>query len=192
MRGTWATIRRFVEKPDLPTAEAYLCSGDYLWNSGMFLFSAARFLEELATHAAPVLSACERALTNGVTERGALRLSAEFAEAPAISIDYAVMEKTVNGAVVSLSAGWSDIGSWSALYDLAPGDEHGNRVQGDVLLESCTNTYVTAQNRLVAAIGLEGIVIVETADAVLVIRRDRAQDVKRIVDRLRNEGRGPR
>jgi mannose-1-phosphate guanylyltransferase/mannose-6-phosphate isomerase len=192
LHGAWATIRRFVEKPDLPTAEAYLRSGDYLWNSGIFLFSAGRFLEELAAHAAPVLSACERALAEALNERGALRLGSAFLSAPAVSIDYAVMEKTANGAVVPLSAGWSDVGSWSALQDLVLGDEHGNRVQGDVLLESCTNTYVTAQNRLVAAIGLDDVVIVETSDAVLVVRRDRAQDVKRIVDRLRKENRGPR
>jgi mannose-1-phosphate guanylyltransferase len=101
------------------------------------------------------------------------------------------MEKTANGAVVPLSAGWSDVGSWSALHDLVSGDEHGNRVHGNVLLESCTNTYVRAKNRLVAVIGLDDVVIVETSDAVLVVRRDRAQDVKRIVDRLRKDKRGP-
>jgi mannose-1-phosphate guanylyltransferase len=139
-----------------------------------------------------VLSACERALGGSGVERGVLRLGSAFLDAPAISIDYAIMERTANGAVVPLSAGWSDVGSWSALHDLAPSDEHGNHVQGDVLLESCTNTYVAARNRLVAAIGLDDVVIVETGDAVLVVRRDRAQDVKRIVDRLRKENRGPR
>jgi mannose-1-phosphate guanylyltransferase/mannose-6-phosphate isomerase len=190
--GAWATIRRFVEKPDLSTAESYLRTGEYLWNSGMFLFSAARVLAELAAHAAPVLSACGRALAEATTERGALRLGPAFLEAPAISIDYAVMEKTADGAVVPLSAGWSDVGSWTALHDVTSADARGNCAEGDVLLESCTNTYVKAATRVVAAVGLDDVVIVETADAVLVVRRDRAQDVKRIVDRLKAEGRGPR
>jgi mannose-1-phosphate guanylyltransferase/mannose-6-phosphate isomerase len=190
--GAWAAIRRFVEKPDLATAEQYLRSGDYLWNSGMFVFSTADVLAELATHAGAVLAACHRALDEGKRDDGALRLSRAFLDSPATSIDYAVMEKTARGAVVPLAAGWSDVGSWSAVHDVLPQDRGGNVVRGDALLESCGRTLVLAHERLVAAIGLENVIVVETEDAVLVVHRDRVQDVKRIVDEIKARGRGPR
>jgi mannose-1-phosphate guanylyltransferase / mannose-6-phosphate isomerase len=190
--GEWDDIGRFVEKPDLATAKSYLRSGDYLWNSGIFLFSARRLLEELAAHAAPVLAGCERALAMADAKSGTVELGAAFLDVPSISIDYAVMEKTVNGAVVSMAVGWSDVGSWSALHDIAKQDEQGNSSRGDAVLESCTNTFVVAGKRLVVAIGVDDVVIVESHDAVLVMHRDRAQDVSRIVERLKNEGRGPR
>jgi mannose-1-phosphate guanylyltransferase/mannose-6-phosphate isomerase len=190
--GAWAAIRRFVEKPDLATAEEYVRSGDYLWNSGMFVFSTADVLAELATHAGAVLAACHRAVDEAERDDGALRLSPAFLDSPATSIDYAIMEKTARGAVVPLAAGWSDVGSWSALHDVLPQDEAGNAVIGNALLESCTQTLVLARGRFVAAIGLDDVVIVETEDAVLVAHRDRVQDVKGIVDAIKSRGRGPR
>lgn len=183
--GGWADIDRFVEKPDLETARAYVASGEYLWNSGIFLFSAAALLDELRTHAPAIVAACERTAASARTDGAVMRLGAEFASCPADSIDYAVMEKTAHGAVVPLAAGWSDLGSWSALYETLPHDSQGNATLGDVLLESCRNTFVSASSRLVAAVGLDDVIVVETEDAVLVLRRDRAQDVKKIVDALR-------
>lgn len=192
VQAEWAEVRRFVEKPNLATAESYLHSGDYLWNSGIFLFSAGRVIEELTAHAAPIVEGCERALAEADVRSGRVELGAAFLAVPSISIDYAVMEKTSHGAVVPMSVGWSDVGSWSALHDIAQHDEQRNSTRGDVLLESCTNTFVVAGKRLVAAIGVDDLVIVETDDAVLVMRRDRAQHVNQIVARLKNEGRGPR
>lgn len=189
-RGAWAEVRRFVEKPDLATATAYVASGEYLWNSGMFLFSAARLLEEMRLHAPAILAASERAVRQAQVDGPVVGLGAEFASSPVDSIDYAVMEKTAHGAVVPLSAGWSDVGSWSAVHDASPRDVNGNSAAGDVLLESCRNVHVSAGSRLVAAVGLEDVVVVETADAVLVLKRDRAQDVKKIVETLREQRRG--
>ena len=183
--GGWAEIGKFVEKPSRDTAEAYVASGEYWWNSGMFLFSAARVLAELRAHAPAMLAACERIVAAATADGGVLRLGAEFAECPADSIDYAVMEKSARGAVVPLAAGWSDVGSWAALRDVVAPDAQGNARSGDVLLEECRNTYVVAKHRLVAAVGLDDVVIVETDDAVLVLKRDRAQDVKKIADALK-------
>jgi mannose-1-phosphate guanylyltransferase/mannose-6-phosphate isomerase len=183
--GAWAELVQFVEKPDRATAEAYVASGEYGWNSGMFLFSAQRALAELRAHAPAILAASERSVAAARADDGVLQLGAEFAECAADSIDYAVMEKTSQGAVVPLSAGWSDVGSWAALLDVVARDAHGNAASGDALLQECRNTYVVAKHRLVAAVGLDDIVIVETDDAVLVLKRDRAQDVKTIVDGLK-------
>lgn len=188
-RGGWAEIGRFVEKPDRATAEAYIASGEYWWNSGMFLFSAARLLEELHAHAAAMADACERIVVEAQRDGVVVQLGPDFARCPANSIDYAVMEKTAHGAVVPLSAGWSDVGSWSALHDVLPRDAQGNTVLGDAMLESCRNTYVNAGKRLVAVVGVDDVVVIETDDAVLVLRRDRAQDVKKIVDALKAQRR---
>jgi mannose-1-phosphate guanylyltransferase/mannose-6-phosphate isomerase len=187
--GEWADVRRFVEKPDLPTATSYLRAGDYLWNSGIFLFSAGSMLEELRVHAAPVLAGCERALAEVGAVSGVVELGSAFASVPAISLDYAVMEKTANAAVVPVSVGWSDVGSWAALHDIEARDEQGNSSRGEVLLESCSNTFVVAGKRLVAAVGLDDVVIIETEDAVLVMRRDHAQHLSRVVERLKPKGR---
>ena len=151
----------------------------------MFLFSAAQVLAELRAHAPAILAACERAVAAARADDGALPLGAEFAECPADSIDYAVMEKSARGAVVPLSAGWSDVGSWAALRDVWRPTCEGNARSGDVLLEACRNTYVVAKHRLVAAVGLDDVVIVETDDAVLVLKREHAQDVKKIADALK-------
>jgi mannose-1-phosphate guanylyltransferase/mannose-6-phosphate isomerase len=181
-RGGWSEVTEFVEKPDEATARGYLGSGQYLWNSGMFLFAASAWLSELRAHAPAMLAACEEALAAAERAEGFVRLGERFSSCPADSIDYAVMEKTSRAAVVPLSAGWSDVGSWASLQDLLPKDAEGNAASGDVVLDSCRDTYVSANGRLVAAIGLEGVVIVETADAVLVVSREHAENVKRVAE----------
>jgi mannose-1-phosphate guanylyltransferase/mannose-6-phosphate isomerase len=181
-RAGWSQVAEFVEKPDAATARGYLDSGQYLWNSGMFLFAASAWLDELRTHAPQMLAACEQTLAAAMRADEFVRLGSSFAACPADSIDYAVMEKTARAAVVSLAAGWSDVGSWASLHDALPKDSNGNVASGDVILESCRDTYVSAQSRLVAAIGLEGVAIVETEDAVLVVKREHAESVKRVAE----------
>lgn len=184
------SVEEFVEKPDRETAERYVNSGHYFWNSGMFLFSASRYLEELGEHAPEMLEACRAALEKAVVDLDFLRLDREtFTACPSDSIDYAVMEKTSRAAVVPLDAGWSDVGAWSALWGVKERDVSGNVTKGDVLLHDVRNSFIHASNRLVAAVGLDEHVIVETADAVLVASKDRVQDVKKIVERLKGEGR---
>jgi mannose-1-phosphate guanylyltransferase/mannose-6-phosphate isomerase len=183
-RDRWSAIAQFAEKPDLATAQSYVQSGEYLWNSGMFLFAASAWLEELGRHAPALLRGCEAALAEAETDReGVTRLGAAFRACPADSIDYAVMEKTTRAAVVPLSAGWSDVGSWASLHEVLPKDDDGNTATGDVLLDSCRDTLVVARDRLVAAIGLDGVVIDETEDAVLVVSREQAESVKRMAER---------
>jgi mannose-1-phosphate guanylyltransferase / mannose-6-phosphate isomerase len=183
-------VARFVEKPARDKAEAFLASGDYFWNSGMFLFRCAHFLEELKQHRPDILAACEAALAAGAHDLDFCRLGkAEFDACPPDSIDYAVMERTAKAAVVPADIGWNDIGAWSALWDVGDKDAAGNVRRGDVYLDGVNNTLVRAESRMVAAIGVEDLVIVETADAVLVARRDRAQDVKKVVDHLKASGR---
>lgn len=189
-RGAWAELDGFVEKPDRATAQAYVASGRYLWNSGMFLFPARVLLRELAEHAGALLAAADRALEQAEVEGGLVRLGPAFLDSPSISIDYAVMEKTRRAAVVPLAAGWSDVGSWAALHDVLPKDRDGNVAAGDVMIESCTNAYVAAHSRLVVAIGLNDVVIVETDDAVLVVAREHAESVKQVVAALRSRGPG--
>jgi len=184
-RGGWSLVEAFVEKPVLATAEAYVRSGRYVWNSGMFLFGVSSLLEALKRYAPEVLSACETALAGATTSGNVVRLADSFRQCPAVSIDVALMEKTDRAAVVPLDAGWSDVGSWSALYDLLPKDASGNVVVGDVVADSCKGAYVVANSRTVVAMGLEDIVVVETADAVLVMTRDKAQDLRAVVDRLK-------
>jgi mannose-1-phosphate guanylyltransferase/mannose-6-phosphate isomerase len=183
-RGRWSDLEKFVEKPDLATAEGYVASGRYLWNSGMFVFNANAYLRELERHAPRMLEACTSALEQAERDSDFVRLGAAFAAGPSDSIDYAVMEKTDGAAVVPLDAGWNDVGSWSALHDVLGKDDAGNVLRGDVLASGCRNSYISANGRLVAALGLDGVVIVETDDAVLVMARDEAQHVKQIVDRL--------
>lgn len=183
-------VARFVEKPDLATAEGYLESGDFLWNSGMFLLSAKTYLEELEQFHPEVLASCQVAVQQAYRDLDFYRLEEKaFAACPSISIDYAVMEKTHKAAVIPVDMGWSDLGSWSALWEFQAKDEVGNVSQGEVILHEATNCYVHAERRLVAAVGVENLVVVETADAVLVVHKDHAQDVKAVVDRLKREGR---
>lgn len=187
-------VEAFVEKPDRETAEGYLAEGGYYWNSGMFVFRASVLLAELERHAPEILQAARRAHEGRRTDLDFLRVDADaFARAPSESIDYAVMEHTDRASVIPLDAGWSDIGSWSAVWDDAERagdtDARGNATGGDAVLHDVDNCIVHADHRLVGAVGVDGLVIVETADAVLVCPRDRAQDVRHLVDRLRREGR---
>jgi mannose-1-phosphate guanylyltransferase/mannose-6-phosphate isomerase len=183
-------VDRFIEKPDFETARRYVQSGDYFWNSGMFLFSASACLEELNAHAPDIVTACRAALATSVTSGRSVALGTDaFLACPADSIDYAVMEKTDKASVVSLDAGWSDVGSWAALHELSQQDAEGNALLGDVVALDCRDSYIRADSRLVTAIGLEGCVVIETKDAVLVAPGDRAQDVKKIVDELAAAGR---
>jgi mannose-1-phosphate guanylyltransferase/mannose-6-phosphate isomerase len=183
-------VERFVEKPDRTTADRYLTSGDYYWNSGMFLFTAQRYLDELERVAPEMLAACREAYAKAGRDKDFTRLHAEsFASCPSDSIDYAVMEKTAGAVVIPLDAGWSDVGSWSALWEIGERDANNNVIKGDVLLHGVKDSYISAENRLVAAVGVEDHVIIETADAVLVARKDRVQDVKAIVNQLNAQGR---
>ncbi|NQX87692.1 MAG: mannose-1-phosphate guanylyltransferase/mannose-6-phosphate isomerase [Halioglobus sp.] len=176
----------FVEKPDAETAQAYLSTGGYLWNSGMFLLRAQRFLDELAALAPDILSSCQAAMASTTTDMHFVRPDPQsFRESPSDSIDYAVMEKTDAGGVVALDCGWSDVGAWSALWDVGDQDEQGNVSRGDVILDNCQRSFVRSDSRLVAATGLENLVVVETPDAVLVADKDKVQDVKNIVNLLK-------
>lgn len=187
--GRWSLLERFVEKPDPATARQYVESGKYLWNSGMFMFSAAAYLRELERFAPDIYAASRAAYASASRDSEIVSLGAAFLDCRSDSIDYAVMEKTGDAAVVPLDAGWSDIGSWAALHELLEKDADGNVLRGDVLAHGCTNTYVHSSSRLVAAAGLDGIIIVETSDAVLVLAADRSQQVKQIVDALKAAGR---
>ncbi|HEL3813762.1 TPA: mannose-1-phosphate guanylyltransferase/mannose-6-phosphate isomerase [Stenotrophomonas maltophilia] len=182
-------VERFVEKPDLATAEGYVASGEYFWNSGMFLFKASRYLQELEKLQPAILAACREALAKAARDSDFVRLDADaFAASPSDSIDYAVMEKTGDAAVVALDAGWNDVGSWSALWDVSDKDADGNACHGDVIALDCRNSYAYG-NRLIAMVGLEDVVVVETDDAVFVGHKDRVQDVKAIVGQIKRDGR---
>lgn len=184
------SIEQFVEKPNLDVAEKYVASGEYYWNSGMFLMSAQAYLDELKSHCPEMRSACEKALESATQDMDFFRLdAAAFAASPSDSIDYAVMEKTSRGAVLPLDCGWSDVGSWSTLWEVQDKDEQGNVVRGDVMLEDVKNSYVRSGSKLVSAVGLDNVVVVETKDAVLVADKSRVQDVKNIVKRLQAENR---
>ncbi len=183
-------VRRFVEKPRRATAARYLRTGGYLWNSGMFVFSATTVLQELESHAPAVLAACRQAVEKAQHRNGLILLDEKaFASSPAISIDYAVMEKTDRAAVVPLDAGWSDVGDWAALWDLADHDADGNAIGGNVIAVGTRDSLLRSTGRLLGVVGAEGLVVVEAADAVLVAARDRAQDVKELVERLQREKR---
>jgi len=183
-------IERFVEKPVQARAEEFLASGEYYWNSGMFVFAARRYLDELQRLAPDIAAACERAIGAAARDLDFTRVdAAAFAECRSESIDYAVMEKTSAAVVVPLDAGWSDVGSWASLHDACPQDADGNVRKGDVLTEDTQGCYLYAESRLVAAVGLRDHVVVETKDAVLVAPRDRVQDVKALVAQIKQRGR---
>ena len=183
-------VARFVEKPDRETAEQYVSEGDYFWNSGIFLMRADRWLDEISQHRPDILKACRQAMNKGSQDSDFFRVNKQdFHECPGDSIDYAVMEKTDRAVVVPISAGWSDIGAWSALWDVCQQDADGNVMQGDVIAEDTRNAFLVAQHRCLATVGLDDVVVIETADAVLVARKDKAQDVKAIVNRLKESGR---
>jgi mannose-1-phosphate guanylyltransferase/mannose-6-phosphate isomerase len=183
-------IKRFVEKPGLDAARRFLAQGGFLWNSGMFLFGAARFLEELERQRPAILEAVRRAVAGAARDLDFLRLEAKaFAAAPTEPVDVAVMEKTAAGAVIECELGWSDVGSFAKLWELGRKDAAGNVAQGDVLLSGASGCYVRADGRMVAVLGAENLVIVETGDALLVAVRERAQEVKDVVARLEKEKR---
>ena len=190
INGAAKTIEAFVEKPDLESATEYLSSGDYLWNSGMFLLPANVYLSELQRLAPEIYQACAEAMEGGTQDLDFCRPDAQaFAKSPSDSIDYAVMEHTAKGAVVPLDCGWSDVGAWSALWSIQAKDDRGNVSQGDVLLNDCDNSYFRSSERLIAGVGLQDMVVVETADAILVSHRDQVQEVKSIVNALKAQKR---
>jgi mannose-1-phosphate guanylyltransferase / mannose-6-phosphate isomerase len=183
-------VESFVEKPDFDTAKAYVASGDYLWNASLFLFQASAYLEELRRLAPEIERACRAALEGATQDLGFSRPDPEaFARSPSISIDYAVMEKTDKAAVVPVDPGWSDVGSWTALWEISEQDEHANALIGDVAAYDVRNALIRAESRQVTAIGIENVIIAETSDAVLVAGMNHAQDVKRAVDALKARGR---
>ncbi|MBD2859832.1 mannose-1-phosphate guanylyltransferase/mannose-6-phosphate isomerase [Spongiibacter sp. KMU-158] len=189
-QGEGFVVSRFVEKPDAQTAQTYLDEGEYYWNSGMFLFSARLYLDELKNYRPDIYSACEAAYSGKTRDADFIRLDVDaFKACPDDSIDYAVMEKTDKAVVVPLAAGWSDVGSWSSLWEVGEGDAEGNVCSGDVINHGTTDTYIRAEHRLVATVGLKDVVVVETADAVLVADKNQVQDVKAIVNQLKAEGR---
>lgn len=195
--GVAYEIARFVEKPDLATAQAYLDAGSYLWNSGLFMMRASVWLSAISICRPDVMAACQSAWDQGSVDGMFLRVNKEiFAQCPSDSIDYAVMEKIAAGAlelpdavVVPLSAGWSDVGAWDALWKVLPKDDEGNVTQGDVVLQGCRNTLAMSAGRLVACIGVEDVVVIETPDAILVSHKNRTQEVKKIVEHLKGAGR---
>jgi mannose-1-phosphate guanylyltransferase/mannose-6-phosphate isomerase len=180
------SVARFVEKPDLDTARQFLASGDFFWNSGMFVFKAETYLNELQRCRPDIYQAAQVAWKHSTHDMDFCRLDEkDFAACPSDSIDYAVMEHTRDAALVTVNIGWSDIGSWSSLADVSARDARGNALRGDVYIAETANTYIRAETRMVAAIGVKDLVIVETADAVLVMHKDFAQDVKHAVEYLR-------
>jgi len=176
-------IERFVEKPDASTA-AHLIEAGALWNSGMFAFPVGVLLEEFSRYAPEVLSAVKEAIRSSVAEDSRIELGPEFAGSPSLSIDVAVMEPTERGAVISLDAGWNDVGSWESLWEMSEHDESGNVIIGDVVALDSSQNYLRSEGPLVAAIGVEGLVVVVTADAVLIVPRNRVQDVKDLVEMM--------
>lgn len=183
-------IAAFVEKPDLKTAHTYVTSGDYLWNSGMFMLRADTWIKELDRHRPEIMRACEKAYNGGQKDGPFFRVDREaFTNCPSDSIDYAVMEKTDHAAVVPLDAGWSDVGSWASLWDVSREDSNGNAIVGDVYAHETKDSLLISQHRLLAAIGIHDVIVVETPDAVLVVRREMAQQVKSVVDWLKSQQR---
>ena len=184
-KNVTSPVKRFVEKPDLATATEYVDSGSYYWNSGMFMFKASTLIAELENYAPDILTNCREALAKGVKDLDFIRLDADtFSNCRSESIDYAVMEQTNKAVVVPLDAAWNDVGSWSSLWECAEQDENNNVLQGDVMIDDVQNSYIHSENRLVSVLGVDNIVVVETADAVMVASKDSAQNVKNIVNRL--------
>jgi mannose-1-phosphate guanylyltransferase/mannose-6-phosphate isomerase len=183
-------VAQFVEKPPLDVAQQFVLSGDYFWNSGMFVFKASRYLAELKAFAPDILAAVSAAYSLAKTDLDFVRIDkAEFIKCRSESIDYAVMEKTQDALVLPLDAGWSDVGSWSSLFDALPADDEGNVLQGDVMVHDTHDCYVHSTSRLVAAVGMDDHIIVETKDAILVAPKERVQDVKELVAMIKKSGR---
>jgi len=188
--GNAFKVAAFVEKPNLETAKQYLDSGEYFWNSGMFAFTAGNFLKELEKFNPAMLDACRRAHAAAKVDLDFVRLDKEsFSACPSDSIDYAVMEKSDKVVVIPLDAGWNDVGSWSALWDVTDKDESGNAISGDVLTVDTKNSFIFSEHKLVTVIGVSDLIVVETKDAVMIAAKDRVQDVKEIVNQLKKQGR---
>lgn len=188
--GQVQSIVEFVEKPALAKAEQYIASGDYFWNSGMFLFRASRYLEELERFQPAVVAACREALAKAKTDLDFIRLDQDaYAASPDIAVDYAVMERTTHAATIALDAGWNDIGSWAAVHEVGKKDADNNSVQGDALLQDCNDCLVMSNSRLVTAIGMRNTIIVETSDAILVMDAAQAQHTKTLVAQLVKQNR---
>ena len=185
------TVAEFVEKPNLQTAQQYLESGDYFWNSGMFMFKASVYLKELSLHAPNIFAACTDAMEKTDKDMSFIRVDAEaFSKCPDDSIDYAVMENTSDACMVPLDAGWNDVGSWTSLWETAQNkDKNGNVVIGDAILNGVNNSYINSEQRLISVIGLDDVVVVETKDAVLVANKHKVQDIKNVVNQLKTEKR---
>ena len=183
-------VDKFVEKPSLDLAKEYVASTEYYWNSGMFLFKASRYLEELNNYRPDIYEACKNSLDTTESDLDFLRINKEKFEAcPSDSIDYAVMERTEDAVVLPMDAGWSDIGSWSSLWDISKKDENGNSAHGDVLLQNSNNSYIRSDEKLVAVVGIDDLVIVDTKDALMVAHRDSVQDAKIIAQQLKSQSR---
>ena len=189
-QGPGFSVSKFVEKPPIELAKKYVISSDYLWNSGMFLIKASRYLEELQKYRPDIYDVCEVAINGASVDSDFIRVSESvFADCPSESIDYAVMEKTDDAVVVPMDAGWSDIGSWSSLWDVSEKDANGNSANGDVILHDVNNSYIRTDGKLVSAIGVDDLVIVSTKDVLVVSHKDRVQDVKIVAERLKLESR---
>ncbi|HFJ7133366.1 mannose-1-phosphate guanylyltransferase/mannose-6-phosphate isomerase [Escherichia coli] len=179
-------VSRFVEKPNKETAESYIASGEYYWNSGMFMFRAKKYLEELEKFRPDILDACKAAIQGCKESDEFIKVDRDlFIACPDESVDYAVMEKTTDAVVVGLDADWSDVGSWSALWEVSPKDDKGNVLTGDTFLHNANNCYINTDEKLIAAIGVDDLVIINTKDAVLVVNKDQVQDVKKVVEYLK-------
>ena len=183
-------VEEFVEKPDLKTAESYLEKGNYLWNSGMFVFKNTTLIDELTVHSPDIVSAVNNAISNADQDLDFIRLDKQaFESSPSDSIDCALMEQSDNVVVIPLDAQWNDIGSWSALHDIGKKDSNGNVIQGDAFIEETTNTYIHANHHLVATIGVNNLVIVDTPNATLIATKDKVQKVKKIVEQIQKQDR---
>ena len=189
-QGLGSSVDAFVEKPSIELAKEYLESGDYLWNSGMFLFKASRYLEELKKHRPDIYEACQLSMEGTSKDYDFLRVNeAAFDACPSDSIDYAVMEKTDDAVVIPMEAGWSDIGSWSSLWDISEKDDNGNATYGDVMLHESHNSYLRTDGKLIAAIGVDDLVILSTKDVVVVSHKNSVQDIKVVAQQLKAEAR---
>ena len=190
LQGAGFSVDAFVEKPSFEVAKQYLESGDYFWNSGMFLFKASRYLEELRAHCPDIFDACHLSMKDVTKDNDFFRVNeSAFDACPGESVDYAVMEKTEHAVVVPMDAGWSDIGSWSSLLDISKKDIKGNYAHGDAILHETGNSYVRTDGKLVVAIGVDGLVIVSTEDVVLVADKESDQEVKKIAEQLKSKKR---
>ena len=184
------SVAEFVEKPGIDIAKEYLASGEYFWNSGMFLFKASRYLDELKKYRPDIYEACQLSMKRMSKDHDFLRVNeSAFVQCPSESIDYAVMEKTDDAVVVPMDVGWNDIGSWSSLWAISEKDSNGNAIHGDVILHESSNSYIRTDEKLVAAIGVDDLVIVSTKDVLVVAHKNSVQDVKVVADKLKNESR---